>query len=217
VLIRHGESNATVERRIGGHRTCSGLSPLGHKQADALAERLARTGELTTDVLIASNFARALETAEHLAPVWGLGVEVDPGLGEHDPGDDIDGMTFAEFIAAHPNWSWGGQDPYASGFPGGETIAAFHLRVGTALSRIVRDHAGRTIVIVCHGGVIDAALRQMLRSPMTGSFELFTTNTSLTEFVTATREPWRLVRYNDAAHLAGLPIATVPDDAVSDD
>ena len=91
-------------------------------------------------------------------------------------------------------------------------VAVLDRRLGTAGYRwdIVRDHAGRTIVIVCHGGVIDAALRQMLRSPMTGSFELFTTNTSLTEFVTATREPWRLVRYNDAAHLEGLPTETLP-------
>jgi probable phosphoglycerate mutase len=215
VLVRHGESNATVERRIGGHRTCSGLSPLGHKQAEALAERLARTGEIGADVLIASNFARALETAEHLSPVWDLEVEVDPALGEHDPGDDVDGMTFADFIAAHPGWSWG-PDPYASGFPGGETIAAFHLRVGTAVSRIVREHAGQTIVIVCHGGVIDAVLRQLMRAPMTGSFELFTTNTSLTEFVTATRDGWRVVRYNDAAHLAGLPIATAADEVDTD-
>ena len=57
VLIRHGESNSTVARVIGGHRTCSGLSPLGRKQAEALAERLAGTGEIVADVLIASSFA----------------------------------------------------------------------------------------------------------------------------------------------------------------
>jgi asparagine synthase (glutamine-hydrolysing) len=33
VLVRHGESNATVARTIGGYRTCRGLSPLGRKQA----------------------------------------------------------------------------------------------------------------------------------------------------------------------------------------
>jgi broad specificity phosphatase PhoE len=167
------------------------------------------------DVLIASNFPRALETAEHLVRVWDLPVEVEPALGEHDPGDTVDGMRFADFIAAHPDWSWGA-DPYADGFPGGETIAGFHLRVGTAVSRIVREHAGSTIVIVCHGGVIDAVLRQLMRAPMTGSFELFATNTSLTEFVTATRDGWRMVRYNDAAHLAGLPVATVPDEVASE-
>src|SRR4029078_2598756 len=131
--------------RVCGHRTCSGLSPLGHEHANALAERLSRTGDVAADVLIPSTSPRARETAEHLAPVWGLPVEVDPGLGEHDPGDSVDGMTFVDFIAAQPDWTRGGQDTYAGGLPGGETISAFHLRVGTAISRIVREHTGRTI------------------------------------------------------------------------
>ena len=50
------------------------------------------------------------------------------------------------------------------------------------------------------------------RVPQTGGFELQTANTSITEFVLNGRHDvpgvWRLVRYNDAAHLAGLPAAT---------
>ncbi len=57
VLVRHGESNVTVNRVIGGYRSCSGLSGLGRRQADRLRERLATTLELTADVLISSNFA----------------------------------------------------------------------------------------------------------------------------------------------------------------
>ena len=71
VLVRHGESVATVERRIGGVRTCGGLSPLGRKQAEALAARLARTGEISADVLVASTMRRAVETAEIIAPALG--------------------------------------------------------------------------------------------------------------------------------------------------
>ncbi len=63
MLIRHGESNVTVNRIIGGHRTCNGLSELGRQQARRLRERLAGTRELSPDVLIASNFPRAIETA----------------------------------------------------------------------------------------------------------------------------------------------------------
>jgi probable phosphoglycerate mutase len=43
-----------------------------------------------------------------------------------------------------------------------------------------------------------------VRAPITGDFELFTTNTSLTELMLVRPGRWRLVRYNDAAHLAGL-------------
>src|SRR5881394_3713890 len=117
VLIRHGESVSTVERRIGGVRTCGGLSPLGRKQAEALAARLARSGELDADVLVASTMRRAVETAEIIAPALGdLAVALDPAVCEHEPGPDCDGLTFQEFIDRHGEPDWQG-DPYLVGFP----------------------------------------------------------------------------------------------------
>jgi broad specificity phosphatase PhoE len=205
VLIRHGESNVTVDRVIGGFRTCTGLSPLGRLQAERLRDRLAGTRELDADVLIASNFRRAIETAEVIVEsLAGPGIEIDAGFGEHDPGPEIDGMTFAGYVERFGSPDWSG-DPHHDVFPGGETTAQFHLRVGAAISRTVREHAGRTIVVACHGGVVDAAFRHLLRVAPTGSFELQTLNTSITEFRRAPSGRWQLVRYNDAGHLAGLP------------
>ena len=207
VLVRHGESQVTVRRVIGGPRTCSGLSELGRQQAIALHDRLAATAELTPTVLISSGYPRAIETAEVIAPAIGRPVTIDDELGEHDPGPDCDGLTFTEFVARFgtPDWE---SDPFAVTFPGGETIAEFHHRVGKALSRVVRQHAGGAIVVVCHGGVVDVAFRSLLGLPTTGGFELHTVNTSLTEVVQTRPGRWRLVRYNDASHLAGLPTET---------
>ncbi len=207
VLIRHGESNVTVDRVIGGYRSCSGLSDLGRRQAGRLRERLTTTGELTPDVVIASNFRRAIETAEVIAPALGdLEVDIEAGFGEHDPGPEIDGMTFDAYVErfGRPDWS----DPHVDVFPGGETIAAFHARVGAALGRLFEDHRGKSIVVACHGGVVDATFRHLLRTASTGGFELHTLNTSITEFTAAPSGEWRLRRYNDAAHLHGLPPET---------
>lgn len=212
VVIRHGESKVTVRRVIGGFRTCDGLSPLGVDQARRLAARLGETREISADVVIASNFARARETADVLLEALGTTtLEIDAAFGEHDPGPDLDGMSFQAYVERFgtPNWSG---DPHTELFPGGETTAEFHLRVGARLSNLVGERAGSTIVIVCHGGVIDAIFRQLLRVPQTGGFELQTANTSMTEFVMAGTGDvpgvWRLLRYNDAAHLAGLPEAS---------
>lgn len=203
VLIRHGESKVTVQRVIGGPRTCSGLSELGVTQAERLRERL-RADALDADVLYTSAYQRARETAAIIAPALALDVEVHPGFGEHDPGPECDGLAFDEFVDRYgmPDWE---SDPHAVTFPGGETVAEFDLRVGAAFSQVRAEHAGRVIVIVCHGGVIDGLVRMALRAPSTGAFELHTTNASLTELLQVRPDRWRLVRYNDAAHLAGLP------------
>jgi probable phosphoglycerate mutase len=206
VLVRHGESVATVTRVVGGHRSCTGLSDLGRSQAERLRDRLA-DGEFDATALISSAYPRAIETASVIAPALGCEVEVVEAFGEHDPGPECDGLTFQEFVDRYgmPDWE---ADPYAVMFPGGETLAAFHHRVAQALTETVARHEGGTVVIVCHGGVVDVAMRRALRSPMTGDFDLHTKNTSLTEFVLGRPGRWRLVRYNDAAHLAGLPAET---------
>ncbi len=204
VLVRHGESRATIERFVGGPRSCTGLTDHGRRQAEALRNRLSAGHDVEATALFASNFPRALETANIIAPsVGSLPVSVDSGWGEHDPGPDCDGMTYDEFIERFGMPRWDG-DPHDVVYPGGETIAQFHDRVMETLRRTVRKHEGGTIVIACHAGVIDAVMRHTLHMHQTGKFELHTQNTSLTELLHVQGSKWRLVRYNDAAHLNGL-------------
>ncbi|MEY3656160.1 MAG: hypothetical protein RL114_518 [Actinomycetota bacterium] len=204
VLVRHGESRATVERFVGGPRSCTGLTDHGRRQAEALRNRLSAGHDVEATALFASNFPRALETANIIAPAVGsLPVSVDSGWGEHDPGPDCDGMTYDEFIERFGVPRWDG-DPHDVVYPGGETISQFHDRVMETLRRTVRKHEGGTIVIACHAGVIDAVMRQTLHMHQTGKFELHTQNTSLTELFHVQGSKWRLVRYNDSSHLNGL-------------
>ncbi|MEQ1700271.1 MAG: histidine phosphatase family protein [Ilumatobacteraceae bacterium] len=213
VLVRHGESIVTVNRVIGGHRTCSGLSPLGRQQAERLRDRWAANTEFETDVLLASHYPRAIETAEIVAPsLGGLSVVRDDGFGEHDPGPDCDGLSYKEYMERYdigPE-AWDSGDPFATTFPGGETVASFQYRVGSAVRRTVDMYEGKTIVIACHGGVVDAVLRLALKAPGMGAFQIHTLNTSITELLLVKPNTWRLIRYNDTAHLAGLPASTNP-------
>jgi probable phosphoglycerate mutase len=86
------------------------------------------------------------------------------------------------------------------------------LRVATTLERIAEEHAGKHVVIVCHGGVIDGSLIYFfgldgLRLPRV---RFYTRNTSITCWhllgdETSYGQPapsrWRLEYYNDATHL----------------
>jgi probable phosphoglycerate mutase len=163
--------------------------------------------EFVADVLISSQYPRARETAEIIAPALtspgqpAPAAVIDDGFGEHDPGPECDGMSYDEFVERYSLDAWR-SNPFATSFPGGETLAAFQYRIGAAMHRTLDRHPGRTIVVACHGGVIDAALRLALKAPATGAFDLWTRNTAVTEMLLVEPNHWRIVRYGDAAHLA---------------
>src|SRR5690349_19722496 len=107
IYVRHGESNSTVSRTIGGHRTCSGLSPLGVQQAERLRDRWMANPEIAPDRILASHYPRAQQTAHIVAEAFaGATVDTDERFGEHDPGPDCDGMAMSEFVAAYGTESW---------------------------------------------------------------------------------------------------------------
>src|SRR6266702_4985424 len=82
-LIRHGQAISAVENTVGNTE----LSPLGVKQAERLRDRLAATGEIAADVLIASTLLRAKQTAEIIAPALGLPVIFDSDVEEWRDGE----------------------------------------------------------------------------------------------------------------------------------
>ncbi|MGA1362326.1 MAG: histidine phosphatase family protein [Ilumatobacteraceae bacterium] len=203
ILVRHGESHANAGRFIGGLRSCTGLTDHGRLQVERLRDRLLAAPEFVATALWSSSYPRAIETARILSQAVGsLPVEVDARWGEHDPGPDCDGMKYDDFVKrwGQPNWDG---DPYDVTYPGGETKADFFTRIKDALRRTVEANEGGTVVVACHGGVVDVAMRIALHAPVNGKFELHTTNASMTEVVHVAGPKWRLVRYNDSSHLTG--------------
>jgi probable phosphoglycerate mutase len=216
VLIRHGESRSTVDRMVGGHQGCAGLTDRGVLQAKALYERLARTGELAgATALLTSVLPRAIQTAEIIAPALGdLAVEQQCELCEIHPGEG-DGLTWEEFGARYRPEGLASGNPYKPMTPDGESWAGFFTRVGDALLRAAADHAGETVVVVCHGWVIEAAFATLGNLPLRRPFDVRIENTSLTGWSYHPADGdlcnaghrlarWRLDRFNDSAHLAGL-------------
>ena len=93
--------------------------------------------------------------------------------------------------------------------PEGESWNGFHQRVAGMLERVAHDHEGRTVVAVCHAGVIMASLRMLLGAPHLGTgAQLRPTHTGLTEWEhDETLDRWTLRYFNDAGHLlGGVPV-----------
>lgn len=201
VIIRHGEAHCNVEEVIGGVKSCRGLTALGVAQTECLAERLSRTGELAhCRTLWSSVLPRAVQTAQILARVLRLPLEQSAGFSEREPGE-ADGLSWAEFERRYQKSSRPNTEPDAPLAPGGESWIDFVGRASTALLELARANPGALNVVVAHGGVIDSSLISFLEIPEFGTrVRLHPHHTSLTEWRYSNAH-WRLVRYNDAAHL----------------
>ncbi|NJO07059.1 MAG: histidine phosphatase family protein [Chloroflexaceae bacterium] len=205
-LIRHGEAVVNVKPIVGGMRGDTGLTEHGVQQAERLRDRLRDTQEIKADILIASTLPRARQTAEIIAPALGLSLTFDEEVQEMRVGE-ADGMSNKDAWEKYgtPRLD---RDPFRVIAPGGESWSSFVLRVANALSRLTREHQGKTIVVVCHGGVIDSSFiyffgMNSLMPPVAG---FYTHNTSITQWQQYTDSydggtRWRLIKYNDIFHL----------------
>lgn len=210
-LIRHGEAFANAENLLAGMRTDAGLTARGVAQAERLRDRLATTGEIAADALIASTLPRAMQTARIIAPALGLDIIPDDDVQELNVGE-ADGMRVADFLERYGPFKDSREDPYTPLAPGGDSWGSFINRVGAALHRITDTYEGKTVAVVCHGGVVDASLLVGLGmaviAPAISQFH--THNTSITEWERGRLSQrshikrWRLIRYNDDLHTRDL-------------
>lgn len=94
VLLRHGETALTPEKRFSGSGGSDPeLSAAGRHQAERVAESLAARG--TIQEIISSPLRRCRETAATVGARLGLPVQIEDGLRETDFGA-WEGLTFAE-------------------------------------------------------------------------------------------------------------------------
>jgi len=203
-LIRHGQAMGAVQHMIGNTK----LSPFGVRQAERLRDRLAATSEIKADVLIASTLLRAKETAEIVAPALGLPIIFDDEVQEWREGK-VENLTVEEYNARFRIVELE-QKPFLHMASNSENWVQFVLRVSTALNRITQEYAGKTIVIVCHGGIIDCSFIFFLGLSSLHFPRAFfdTHNTSITHWFRDSfadlPASWILGRYNDTMHLCDL-------------
>jgi probable phosphoglycerate mutase len=157
IVIRHGETEWNVAARIQGHGD-SPLTAAGMEQAEALARRLALE---KFDVLIASDLGRALQTAQRIAEACRHEVIPDPRFRERNFGAG-EGLGYDEIDRLFPNaFSRVGEVDPDYAIPGGESRRQFHERITAAFESVVREHAGKTVVVVAHGGVLATFYRHV--------------------------------------------------------
>ncbi len=199
ILVRHGSSvrptpQAPIELIDG--RSDPPLSDAGHRQAQAVADRLARS---RIESLFVTSLRRTQQTADPLARRLGLEPAVVPELREVFLGTwegQLSTRVAREAELSQRVFEVGRWDV----IPGAEPMEQFSERVRAGLKRLV-DTVGPdcTAVAVVHGGVIAEACRQATGSQAFAF--LYAENGSLTRLMRLPTGRWALISFNDTAHL----------------
>jgi 2,3-bisphosphoglycerate-dependent phosphoglycerate mutase len=197
IAVRHGETAWNVDARIQGQLDV-GLNDTGRWQARRVGEALA--GEQITAVYT-SDLGRARQTAQSIAEVTGTPVVPEEGLRERSFGI-FEGKTFDEIHQTWPDHAhnWRKRVPEWQPPEGGESLIQLRERVTRTLAALAARHPGEQIVVVAHGGVLDALYRiatgQDVNSPRTWELPNGAINRLLW-----TPEGFTLVGWSDTQHL----------------
>jgi broad specificity phosphatase PhoE len=204
-LIRHGDAFAGFDGVISGPRGCKGLTDLGRRQAEALRSYLADTKRISAHALLASRLPRAIETAHIISPALGLDVADERcDLCEIHTGE-ADGLEWSEYASRYGSFDMEAE-PERVFAPGGESWLSFHERVHTMCQQLAIEFADRTVVAVCHAGVIMASIRVLFGIPHPGTGARFQpSNTGLSEWeYDPNSDRWTLRSFNEHEHLLDI-------------
>lgn len=194
IFVRHGLPARTQARP--GSVADPSLTELGRAQAERLVEALT---DVPVHAVVSSTASRAIDTARPLATGRGVDVRTMAGLLEYAAPD-------TPYIPIHEVKQLGGPEweRIRSGeLPEFVDTGAFRARVVASVEAVVHDQPGRrTVVVVCHAGVINAYLAHVLGISKGLAFPLDYTSISR---VIASRDGLRVVRsVNEVHHVRDL-------------
>ena len=157
VLWRHGRTEYNATRRLQGQIDIP-LDEVGRWQGATAAKAL--LARHTPARIVSSDLGRAAQTAQFLAELAGMEVELDQRLRERSFGD-WEGLTAEEIHERFPEdaavWRGSGSVPR----PGGESPSEVGERVAACVRDLAEGFRG-TLVLVTHGAAIALGLSTLL-------------------------------------------------------
>lgn len=205
-LVRHGESEANDKRIY--QRKDALLSKRGREQAYLLQKRFEH---IPIDLLYASSLKRAQDTAEIINEKLKLPIHTTELVNEWGKPSSlldisIDGEESKEFrteLALHkddPYWKWQDEEPIGE-------LRDRTVRFLEEMKRVPQDN----ILVVMHSLPLKMVLSVVLFGTESlpfadvDSFNARIENTGITVFQLGEgRKDWRLITWNDSAHLGEL-------------
>lgn len=200
VLLRHGDTRLSPERRFSGVGTADpGLSAAGRDQA-----RRAAGSDLLQEAafreVLTSPMTRCQETAQIVAAELGVSIIVEEDLREMDFGL-WEEMTFDEVRDRYPDdlrrWK---QSASATPTGSSESIAAVVDRMGTAAERFASRYAGASVLAVTHVTPMKALVAHALGAPPAALFHMELSSACFSR-ISYTGGEASVRLFNDTSHL----------------
>ena len=195
-FVRHGETQWNAKQIMQGHLD-SHLTADGIRQAHRLGEKLR---EMQLDVLYSSDLGRARNTAAIISEYIDLPIILSPGLREKN-GGIFQGITWAEvqrrYPVEHQAYHELGPDYVV---PEGESWNQAKNRIVATIRGIIDSQAGKKLLVVTHGGLINIFFRHVLQIPPGAPRRFTIRNSSIHKVIADDGELWLDVM-GDTGHL----------------
>jgi probable phosphoglycerate mutase len=205
-LVRHGEAENNVRTHLIYESRKAKLTELGNQQVAIIAERASK---LPIQVLVASDFLRAQQTAEAISRATGLSVETSNLFGERRPPSEWDGQLKENVRPLEIHW----EKAYftnESRDSDAETVTEIMIRGRNAM-HYLESRPEEHVMVVTHGfflrvlaglAIFGETLTPSILKGMEWGFR--TRNTGLSVIRHDPEDaykPWYMVVWNDHAHL----------------
>jgi len=192
ILWRHGQTDWSVANKFQCH-TDIPLNAVGEYQVTHAARLVV---DMKPTAIISSDLMRAQKTAQALADLSGLAVNIDARLRETNCGK-WEGLTGAEIRATdHANlieWSLGGDNP-AGGT--GDRRSEVGARAKAAIEDYLAGKDGETLIVATHGGTARAVIGSYLELPIPFWSKIGGLSNASWSVLSHTPKGWLLTEHN---------------------
>lgn len=206
-LIRHGVTQAAEEKK--GQTPDSPLSDQGRAQVRVAAKRLLKED---IDIILASNWKRAHQTADIIGFELKKDVELFEGIHEKERGEWSFNTSYdSEVTKEHDEEvqkNWGDLDWKFRGE--GESVREVIKRASKLRDHLAKNHQEQSILIVSHSAFIRSFIcsailgedvKDLSQIKLWTSLPITNTGITLMQYRIEDWNSWRLVYFNDHLHL----------------
>ena len=165
IFIRHGATIYSEQDRLYDSEDYPPINQKGKEEAKNLCKWL-DIRSTHVDKIYSSSALRSVQTARIISKNYDCDYEIMDELHERKSGI-WGGLTFEQIEEKYPETLKAyHENPYDYYPEGGETNQELRQRVETVIPKIVKENLYKTVIVVTHSGVIQAAIASALYVPI---------------------------------------------------